>query len=82
MKCFDGGNCGEGGFCNKCYLNNGNNMNNSASRTAKLAGLKSVRDMAKLVSYSEAHLYKIFNNDKEMFDALLARAIQINSGAK
>lgn len=53
-------------------------MNNSASRTAKLAGLKSVRDMAKLLGYTETHLYKVFNKDREWFDALLKRAIEIN----
>ena len=48
----------------------------SASRKVKLQGLKSVKEMADLVGYSESHIHKLYASDREMFDALLERAIR------
>jgi hypothetical protein len=48
----------------------------SASRTVKLAGLKSVVHMAELTGRSREYLHSAYNNDKEMFNALLKQAVE------
>ena len=47
-----------------------------ASRTVKLKGLKSIVHMAELTGRSREYLQKAFNDDREMFDALLEQAIK------
>jgi DNA-binding CsgD family transcriptional regulator len=47
----------------------------SASRTVKLAGLKSVKQMADLLDIHRKTIHAKYNNDREMFDALLKVAV-------
>ncbi len=48
----------------------------SASRTVKLRGLKSVKHMAELVQRDRSALHKMYTSDREMFDSLLEIAVK------